>query len=107
MRTIFSVLIMMFVIEVAVGQKKVAAPCPTISVTGPAGIAEPGEVVEFSAALSGPIPSNAKYSWSVSDGEIISGGDTLLVRVRTPKANSIKTTASVNIIGLPSNCTHT
>ena len=84
---------------------QVTPDCPTISVTGPAGITLPGDWMEFTAGVSGQIPDNVTYRWSLGDeGQILQGQGTLRLRVQTPMKNSFNITATLEVQGLPRGC---
>lgn len=79
--------------------------CPVLSVSGPAGIVSPGEIMTFTATLDEKAKNyNIEYVWSVSEGNEIVGGQ------GTPKIEIIQkdaggnTTATVEIKGLPEGC---
>ena len=74
--------------------------CAMISVTGPAGITQPGESMTFTASASGGSASNLTYNWTVSAGTITSGQGTPSITVATTKemANS-SVTATVDVGG--------
>ncbi len=74
--------------------------CAVISVTGPAGITQPGQSMTFTANASGGTASNLTYTWSVSAGEITSGQGTPSITVATTleMANS-NVTATVEVGG--------
>jgi hypothetical protein len=76
--------------------------CPTISVTGPAGIAMPGTTVYFRAAIDGDSISYTRLRWTVSDGTILSGQNALTLGVRMPKLPPV--TATILVAGLPKDC---
>ncbi|HXF43398.1 MAG TPA: hypothetical protein VNK26_06630 [Pyrinomonadaceae bacterium] len=79
--------------------------CPSLSVTGPAGITNPGDTMVFTATVAGGTQANITYNWTVSNGTIESGQGTPSIVVRTTRemANS-SVTATVNIGGLDPNC---
>lgn len=79
--------------------------CPSLSVSGPAGIVNPGDAMTFTATLAGGTQDNVTYNWSVSAGTIESGQGTPSITVRTTSemANS-SVTATVEIGGLPADC---
>ncbi|MGB7209405.1 MAG: hypothetical protein WBD27_12140 [Pyrinomonadaceae bacterium] len=78
--------------------------CPTISVIGPAGITEPGELFFFSAKIDGEVPKNISYRWSVSKGEVIEGQGSLSIKVRAEWKTEITLTATLEVVGLPEGC---
>ena len=60
--------------------------CPTLSVTGPSEITAPGAVMTFTANVSGGSSSDFTYNWTVSQGDIIDGQGTPVIRVQTTEA---------------------
>ncbi|MGB7210633.1 MAG: hypothetical protein WBD27_18400 [Pyrinomonadaceae bacterium] len=79
--------------------------CAELSVSGPAGITEPGSTMTFTANVSGGSQSNVTYNWTVSAGTIESGQGTPSIVVATTRemANS-SVTATVNLGGLCESC---
>jgi len=57
--------------------------CPDLSVTGPAGVTNPGDSMTFTANVSGGTQQNVTYNWSVSSGTISSGQGTPSITVAT------------------------
>lgn len=84
-------------------QDKTDSNCPTVSVTGFAGIVAPGEMVTFTASVD-PKGKELKleYVWSVSSGTIVSGQGTSTIGV--PQPNNSCVTVTVKIRGLPESC---
>lgn len=81
--------------------------CPTLSVSGPAGITAPNGEMTFTANLSGGTQDAPTYNWTVSAGEIISGQGTPSITVRAPGQDG-NVTASVEVGGLcAANCQNT
>jgi hypothetical protein len=78
--------------------------CPTISVTGPAGIPYPGEMVWFEVSLMPEPLSKILYRWRVDKGRIEKGHDTKRIGVRYSVEMHGNLTATVDIEGLPKNC---
>lgn len=81
--------------------------CPTITVTGPAGVTVPGEQVEYTASVSDNVPKEVKYQWSVSVGKIVGGQGTLRLVVETPKISESNLIATLKVLGLPEGCVDT
>ncbi len=78
--------------------------CPTISVTGPAGVTSPGNTMTFTANLSGG--DNLTLNWSVDRGTITAGQGTRSIVVQTGAEDAGQTvTARVNLSGFDPNCT--
>lgn len=59
--------------------------CASISVSGPAGITQPGDSMTFTANVSGGTASNLTYNWTVSSGTITSGQGTPSITVATTR----------------------
>jgi hypothetical protein len=82
--------------------------CPTIRVSGPAGIPGPGEGFHFSATIEGKVPNEVSYSWTVSEGSIVQGQGTDKIKVDADwETSGISLTATVEIFGLPKECPNT
>jgi len=77
--------------------------CPTLSVSGPAGVSTPGESIEFVASVSPSVPKSVQYKWTVHKGQIIDGQGTLRAKV-LPVDLHEGLTATIELIGLPENC---
>ena len=84
---------------------EVVCICPTLGVTGPAGVTAPGETMTFTANVSGGSGEAVTYNWSVSAGTIIEGQGTPVIRVATtPEMAGGNVTATVNIGGVCEVC---
>jgi hypothetical protein len=79
--------------------------CATLSVSGPAGITQPGDAMTFTANVTGGTASNLTYNWTVSAGTIESGQGTPSITVRTTRemANT-NVTATVDVGGQDPAC---
>jgi hypothetical protein len=77
--------------------------CPTLSVTGPAGVTDRGGSMTFTANVSGGSAQNITYNWSVSAGTIASGQGTPSITVTAPSDGTPNVTATVTI-GLDVDC---
>lgn len=76
--------------------------CPTISVSGPAGITNPGDTITFTANGGS---SDTTYNWSVSAGTIESGQGTPSITVSTTADMAGgNVTATVETGGTPAEC---
>ncbi len=92
-------------ITVAACDCEVVCACPTLDVTGPAGITTPGETMTFTANVSGGTGETVTYNWAVTSGTIIEGQGTPVVRVATtPEMAGTNVTATVNIGGVCEEC---
>lgn len=70
--------------------------CPPLSVSGPAGVTQPGQTMTFTASSAGDVT----YNWTVSAGTIESGQGTPSITVRTSAADAgTNITATVTISG--------
>lgn len=90
----------------AFGQEGELSKCPTISVTGPAGIVQPGNQFVFSGDLEGTIPKYLTYVWEVSVGKITNGQGTLRISVAPDWRSDVGKTmvATLKVVGLPEGC---
>ena len=78
------------------------AQCPSLTITGPEGITNPGDQMTFRLDVSKP---DVKYFWTVSVGTIIEGQGTPMIVVVTDKATSASNvTATVDVQGLRPDC---
>jgi hypothetical protein len=59
--------------------------CPSVSISGPAGITNPGDAMTFTANVSGGSQDTVTYNWTVSAGTIESGQGTPSITVRTTR----------------------
>lgn len=105
MKRAFVSSIFLFIFSIAIlAQTNENMPCPTLSVTGPAGMILVGEPITFTANLDKQDES-FMYSWSVSDGTIIEGLGTPVIKVMTtPEEAEKEITVTVELKNLPSNC---
>jgi hypothetical protein len=79
--------------------------CPSLTVSGPAGITAPGEAMTFTANVSGGSQDQVTYNWTVSAGTIESGQGTPSITVRTtPDMAGSNVTATVHLGGLDPSC---
>jgi len=77
--------------------------CPTISVTGPAGIPRRGELYLYTSSIKGTIPPGLVYRWTVSNGALIEGQGTPNAKI-APDPNRNSVTVTLELIGLPTEC---
>jgi hypothetical protein len=103
-RTFFAFTLMLICGLVAAAQQ--ANPqCPTILITGPGEVTNPGEVMVFTAKPTRDLPVGVGFRWTVSSGTIESGQGTGTISVRVPTdPNYWSVTATVKVAGLPSTC---
>jgi hypothetical protein len=83
-----------------------ACSCPTLSVSGPAGITRPGDSMTFTANVSGGSQEGPiTYNWTVSAGTIVSGQGTPSITVATTREmRNSNVTATVSIGGTDPAC---
>jgi hypothetical protein len=77
--------------------------CPTIMVTGPAGITAPGEVITFAASYDGPRSERIRFTWTVIGGTIVAGQGTLNLKVRPPDGSHSRL-VTFEVEGLDQQC---
>ena len=77
--------------------------CPTISVADPPEDVLHGEIMIFTANVSGGSQGDVTYKWTVKDGTILKGQDTPVIEVFPLTADSV-VTATVEIDGLCGSC---
>lgn len=81
--------------------------CPTIAVNTSASAVKAGETLTFTANVSGG-SSDIFYNWIVSDGEIIEGQGTPVIKVATTSKTAGKIVkATVEIDGICEDCSKT
>lgn len=80
--------------------------CPTLNVTGPAGIPTPGAPLEFSADVNGIDVEKLGFNWTVSGGKILRGQGTSKISVSTEKWKDIDAMATVEVEGFPAGCSN-
>jgi hypothetical protein len=85
-------------------QANEAALCPKIEITGPSSLTAPGEEMIFTVMASETGADKLDYRWSVTEGAIIEGQGTPVVRVSTTGLSSAEIKATVEIKGLPDKC---
>ncbi|MEP7148448.1 MAG: hypothetical protein ABI857_06150 [Acidobacteriota bacterium] len=78
--------------------------CPSLSVTGPAGVTNPGESMTFTANVSGGSAQNVTYNWSVTSGTIASGQGTPSITVDTDSSMAGGNVTATVDIGLDVDC---
>jgi hypothetical protein len=78
--------------------------CPKISVVGPAGIVDPGNIVRFSVLFDREVSQSTAFEWEVSGGAIVGQRDRSVIEVLPEKYFNEKTTATVKVHGLPEGC---
>ncbi len=83
---------------------QVCPSCPSISVTGPAGVTPPGQSMTFTANISGG--EGLSINWTVNRGTITAGQGTRSIVVQTGMEDADSTvTATVQLSGFDPNCT--
>ncbi len=89
----------------SLGQTDAAPSCPTISISGPAGIIPPNGVARYTATVDTKEKKlDLKYFWTAAAGNIVSGQGRASIEVNQPELGNIVT---VEITGLPNRCPDT
>lgn len=102
---IASVLLMMLPAIAYSQVPSTAGECPTVYVTGPAGITAPGEIYWFEATVKGRDGETFEYDWVVSIGKITERvGKTRIGVLATREMAGLSVTATVRVKGLPDGC---
>lgn len=81
--------------------------CPTVDVTGPAGITRPGESMTFTANVSGGSAGDVTYTWTVSAGSISNGQGSPVITVDTtglPGGSNVTATVTIGGSNLCADC---
>lgn len=89
-----------------IAQTEENADCPTLYVTGPAGIVMLNDVSRYTATVDakGRV-LNLEYIWSVSTGEIVSGQGTPSIEIKRSELSGL--TATLEVKGFPAGCANT
>jgi hypothetical protein len=98
----FSLLLLSLLLAALSVSGQVNSQCPTITVFGPDGIVDPGDVVPFKVTVK-PTESKLTFNWTVSRGTIAEGQGTPTIKVRVGQDDP-DVTATVKIGGLPQEC---
>lgn len=108
MKSFLFILILIFAFCVAAFAQTDKIPlCPSISVTGPAGVPKPDEPIVFTEILSKEADKfNLQYNWTVVGGKIIEGQGSLSVKAIHKEAGR-NLTLTVEVNGLPEECART
>lgn len=87
-------------------ERIIECTCPTISVSGPSDVAQPGDTMTFTANVNGGSQSSVTYNWTVSQGEIVRGQGTPVITVQTTSGMAgANVTATVEVGNLCVACT--
>ncbi len=78
---------------------EIPCECPTVSVSGPSAVVQPGETMTFTANVSGGSQTGVTYNWSVSNGTIVEGQGTPSITVSTQNLVDTTVTATVEVGG--------
>ncbi|MEO5860423.1 MAG: hypothetical protein ABIR33_15920 [Pyrinomonadaceae bacterium] len=78
--------------------------CPTLTMSGPSGITNPGDPMTFTLNVSGGTQQSVTYNWSVSAGTITSGQGTPSITVDTTGLAGQSVTATAEIGGTDPTC---
>lgn len=79
--------------------------CPTVQVTGPAGIVAPGEIAWFEASITGADPQALELVWTTSTGKIDKRYGKLKIGIPfTDDMAGLSITVTVEVKGFPEEC---
>lgn len=82
-----------------------SSDCPKITVVGPAGVSEPGDMIWFEATLEPEPNSSIKFNWTASAGKVDEGQSTKKIGVRyLMDMRGTTLVATVEVKGLPKEC---
>lgn len=105
MRVLVPIIAILLFCEIATAQTSISTGCPAVSITGPAGITQPGDTLTFSANIQVEDWNTLKFQWTVSAGVITRGQGTPHIQVETTREmNNTSVTATVEVEGLPAGC---
>jgi hypothetical protein len=96
-----------FVIDLRAQSTEVpkANGCPVTSVTGPAGLHKPGDMIWFEVSVTPETLPNLSYRWTVNEGQINEGQSSKKIGVRyLDEMRATTLTATVEVGGIPDNC---
>lgn len=81
------------------------AECPVITVTGPAGVAQPGDLIWFDVSLSPEQPKKLKFYWTTNQGRVNEGRPASRISVKyLTEMRGTELIVTVKVTGLPPNC---
>jgi len=101
-RTLWVLIFLLSVCACAVGQSARSSECPTISVTGPAGIIKKGEIAYYTANIGATTENyNLEFIWGIESGTIISGQGTTRIGIANVERAQ---TVTLEVKGLPIGC---
>ncbi|MDI1242322.1 MAG: hypothetical protein PSX80_10415, partial [bacterium] len=103
MRSLFRYLLLVILASIS-ATVSAQEPCPTIIVSGPAGIPDEGALIHFHVQLEGKTPSGLRFRWSVSTGKIVEGQGTDKAKFDVNWPTGANVTATVEVLGLPNGC---
>jgi len=101
MKALLSLALLVLSSTFAIAQDTTAEKCPSISVTGPAGIVDAGELAPYTVTVSNAEQYSLEYAWSISAGRIKEGQGTSSIKVIQPTTTL---TVTVEVKGLPEGC---
>ena len=106
--SILTVLVLIFASVVHVQSQNEKSGCPTISVTGPAGIVQPPDLFAYTVYVDPEVSwPKIGFEWTITGGEVVGRTDTKTVKVQPDKYFGKATIASVRVQGLPEGCPNT
>lgn len=108
MKKLLSVIILFLLLCASViAQADESSSCPTLSISGPAGITDRGETLEFAVDSTFKDVEKLDYKWSVSDGIIVAGqGKPWITVDSTREISNESITVKVIVTGFPEGCSN-
>ncbi len=94
--------IVVFALTLLISFSSLSQDCPKFTIHSPATVTA-GEDLSFIVNMEGA-SDGLTYNWSISAGTITSGQGTSQITVDTKELGGMTTTATVEVGGLPSNC---
>ena len=97
--------ILLFFLSLPAFCQESSLPCPSISISGPAGVPNIGDKIPFSLSIGKEIELySPTYRWSATTGDIILGKDNRSVDLINADLINKSLTVTVQIDGLPQGC---
>lgn len=97
----------MCVLNLLASGQNATQQCPTITVSGPAGVINPGEYANFTATINGDVGTNLTYFWKVTGSRVFRGQGTSSLDILLSPDAPFQLAATVEIGGLPKGCKNT
>jgi hypothetical protein len=97
--------ILLFVLSLPAFGQETSPPCPTILISGPAGVTNIGDSVPFSLSVGKEMELyQPTYRWTAKTGDIVVATDKRSALVTNPDLIGKNLTVTVEVDGLPQGC---